>query len=172
MSNYSDFVRDRSEEILRRTEPTPDELAEQAERARRNRLAEIMAPPAPPEKLTTQPASVDHRALERRLRSMGATLAKAFGKGMAEYVKKKLAPLVAEIERAKRAGEAVGRVADRVSTELAELKREAALQKRLDEARNQRRIESLETALLAAGRRPDQDTETEIPKMEWNGHAQ
>jgi hypothetical protein len=102
------------------------------------------------------------------------TLARATGAGLGKFTKAKLAPVLAEIEQNHRAYEAVGRVVDRLSNELAELKREAALQKRLAEQNVKRRVDllELENSILRAGRRPDEVEEAEIPKMEWNGHAQ
>jgi hypothetical protein len=56
--------------------------------------------------------------------------------------------------------------------EIVELRREQALAKALEEARNQRRIEALEVALIAAGRNPAEiGAEAELPGnfAQWNG---
>jgi hypothetical protein len=60
--------RARSAQLLERTEPTPEELAEQAERSRRNKLARIMAPSAPgPYRLPpkSEPAALPAQNLPR-----------------------------------------------------------------------------------------------------------
>jgi hypothetical protein len=106
------------------------------------------------------------------------TLARATGVSLGKFAKDKIAPLLAEIEQSKRSGEAHGRVIDRLSNELAELKREAALAKRLAEQNVKRRVDllELENSILRAGRSPDDardDAAELLPKFsEWNGRGQ
>jgi DNA repair exonuclease SbcCD nuclease subunit len=103
---------------------------------------------------------------------------KGTGQFVTEFVRKRFVPLQQEVEQQGRVNEALGRQVDKILAELAVLKRDVELEKKLEVQRTKRRTEmlELENSLLRAGRRPDEareEAEGELPDFrEWPRHAQ
>jgi hypothetical protein len=84
-------------------------------------------------------------------------------------LRKDVGALKQDGEYARDTNTAIGKQMDQAVKDIALLKREAELEKKLAVQRAQRRIENLEVALIAKGRSPyehDDDADGEIPKME------
>jgi hypothetical protein len=117
-------------------------------------------------------------ASRKWVRAQLKDVVRGVGAGLAQYTGKRIAPMSAAVEQAQRSLEAHGRVIDRLSNELAELKREGALAKRLADQNVKRKLDllELENSLLRAGRRPDEareEAEADLPDFrEWPRHAQ
>jgi hypothetical protein len=132
--------------------------------------------PAGSEKRTGEAARAEY-ATKKWVNSQTDALTKAIGAYFGKIRREQINPLQQEIEQGRKATDAIGRVVDRLSNELAVLRRDFDLQQKLEAQRNNRRVESLEIALIAAGRNPAEvEAEAELPGSfsQWNGggHAQ
>jgi hypothetical protein len=184
MDEHEYASRERSADLLARTAPTEEELAEQAERSRRNRKAEarITWDPSNPRRLTPGRMNQNeydawHAAGCPSLELGATTLPPTVGERTSGAPGTEIAVLERRstaFARSTSAGlDALSKHLTRLHEEVAELRREFDLQQELEAQRNSRRVEALEIALLAAGRNPAEvGAEADLPDFrQWPRHA-